>query len=165
MYTVFSIGSPTSASPETAFTVASPLTPPYQYLCGSCAESLILAHPPNCKGCGSPYPSGSHRPKVCPHCAHLRPAYACAHCLCLAKKAGRQIIHQLKYACGFYLFADLKYIISQRRDLKTICADARLVPVPLHPTKERERGYNQSQIIERRLQRKACVRISESKSS
>ena len=98
--------------------------PPYQYLCGSCAESLILAHPPNCQGCGFPYPSGSHQPKVCPHCAHLRPAYARAHCLCLAKKTGRQIIHQLKYARGLYLFADLKYIISQRRDLKTICAEA-----------------------------------------
>lgn len=77
--------------------------------------------------------------------------------MCLAKKAGRQIIHQLKYARGLYLFADLKYIISQRCDLKTICAEARLVPVPLHPTKERERGYNQSQIIAEALKESLCA--------
>lgn len=122
-------------------------TAPYQYLCAACAETLILAQPPNCQRCGFPYSSAGHRPKNCPHCAHLRPAYSRAHCLCLAKKAGRRIVHQLKYARGLYLFSDLKQIIAQRPDLETICADARLVPIPLHPTKERERGYNQSQII------------------
>lgn len=122
-------------------------TAPYQYLCDSCAETLIIAHPPNCQRCGFPYPSAGQRPKNCPHCAHLRPAYSRAHCLCLAKNAGRRIVHQLKYAHGLYLYSDLKHIIGRRPDLEKICDNARLVPIPLHPTKERERGYNQSQII------------------
>lgn len=119
----------------------------YQYLCSSCAETLVLVYPPNCRHCGYPYPHAHHQPQKCPHCAHLRPAYSRAHCLCLAKKAGRRIIHQLKYARGLYLYSDIKQIIAQRPDLEKICADACLVPIPLHPTKERERGYNQSQII------------------
>ena len=48
---------------------------------------------------------------------------------------------------------DLESIIQQLPHLKKICQDAILVPVPLHPTKFRERGFNQSQAFAQVLQK------------
>ena len=73
--------------------------------------------------------------------------------MCLAKRTGRQLIHNLKYNHGSYLINDLQSIIRQLPHLEKICQDAIFVPVPLHPTKFRERGFNQSQTIAQVLQK------------
>lgn len=65
----------------------------------------------------------------------------------LAKGPARSIIHELKYQSGFYVLEDVKAMIAKAPYCKDYFEDAILVPVPLHPTKERERGFNQSQII------------------
>jgi ComF family protein len=85
--------------------------------------------------------------KNCPHCLELKPNYSQAYTLCLAKKVGRQMVHNLKYNNGLYLTSDLKSIIRQLPHLKKICKNAILVPVPLHSTKQRERGFNQSDVL------------------
>ena len=112
---------------------------PYQYICKSCAQLLILAHPPNCITCGYPFLVDKILAKNCPHCLDLKPNYSRGYTLCLAKKVGRQLIHNLKYNNGLYLINDLKSIIRQLPHLRRICQDAILVPVPLHPTKQRAR--------------------------
>lgn len=73
--------------------------------------------------------------------------------MCLAKRTGRQLIHNLKYNHGSYLINDLQSIIRQLPHLEKICQDAIFVPVPLDPTKFRERGFNQSQTIAQVLQK------------
>ena len=75
------------------------------------------------------------------------------------KKTGRQLIHHLKYNNGLYLIKDLRSLIRQLPHLKKICQDAVLVPVPLHPTKFRERGFNQSQVFAQALQKTLNVNI------
>jgi predicted amidophosphoribosyltransferase len=69
------------------------------------------------------------------------------------KIVGRQLIHNLKYNNGLYLINDLKSIIRQLPHLRRICQDAILVPVPLHPTKQRARGFNQSEPFAQVLQK------------
>ena len=120
---------------------------PYQYICKTCAPLLILAHPPNCKTCGYPFLVDKIMAKNCPHCLELKPNYSQAYTLCLAKKVGRQMVHNLKYNNGLFLTNDLKSIIRQLPHLKKICKNAILVPVPLHSTKQRERGFNQSDAL------------------
>jgi ComF family protein len=126
---------------------------PYLYICKNCSGFLILAHPPNCKRCGYPFLADKILSKNCPHCAELNPSYSRGYTLCLAKKTGRQLIHNLKYNNGLYVMKDLESIIQQLPHLKKICQDAILVPVPLHPTKFRERGFNQSQAFAQVLQK------------
>lgn len=62
-------------------------------------------------------------------------------------------MHNLKYNNGLYLIHDLKFILEQLPHLRKICQDAVLVPVPLHPTKFRERGFNQSKVFAKVLQK------------
>lgn len=54
------------------------------------------------------------------------------------------MIHSLKYRQGLFLIKDLKIILKKLPHLKALIQGATLVPVPLHPTKLRERGFNQS---------------------
>ena len=134
-------------------------TSPYAYICKNCSQFLILAHPPNCKTCGYPFLADKILSKNCPHCAELSPNYSRGYTLCLAKRIGRQLIHYLKYNNGLYLIKDLRSLIRQLPHLKKICQDSVIVPVPLHPTKLRERGFNQSQVFAQALQKTLNVNI------
>jgi ComF family protein len=62
-------------------------------------------------------------------------------------------VHNLKYNNGLYLSHDLQSMLQQLPYLKKICQNAVLVPVPLHPTKFRERGFNQSKVFAQVLQK------------
>lgn len=90
-------------------------------------------------------------PRVCPHCVELDPLFERGKTLFLAKGPARSIIHVLKYQSGFYVMEDLKAMIAKAPHYKEYFDGAILVPVPLHPTKERERGFNQSLVIAKSL--------------
>lgn len=59
----------------------------------------------------------------------------------------RDLIYALKYGNGLWALDDLGRIAEYAEGLGDFVEDAILVPVPLHPRKQRERGYNQSALI------------------
>ena len=85
--------------------------------------------------------------KMCPHCADLEPLFEQGKALFLAKDAGRSLLHTLKYQQGFYVLQDLRKMVATSRHYLGYIHHATLIPVPLHPTKLRERGFNQSERI------------------
>lgn len=120
---------------------------PYEHLCRACTRELFLARPPACATCGFPFFGMLSGPRVCPHCAELVPAFDEGKTLFLAKGPGRALIHELKYKGGSYVFRDVERMVRASRHFTDYLEGAELVPVPLHPTKLRERGYNQSDRI------------------
>lgn len=61
----------------------------------------------------------------------------------------QDLLHQLKYKGNKTLGIDLgKMAAWHLRNTSVVKADA-IVPVPLHPDKHKERGYNQSEILAR----------------
>ena len=123
----------------------------YQFLCSACSRELFLSKPPSCSICGYPFFGMLAGPRVCPHCAELDPLFEQGKTLFLAKGPARSIIHALKYQFGFYVLEDVKVMIAKIPSYKDYFEGAILVPVPLHPTKERERGFNQSLVIAKTL--------------
>ena len=123
----------------------------YQFLCSACSRELFLSKPPSCSTCGYPFLGMLAGPRVCPHCAELDPLFEQGKTLFLAKGPARSIIHTLKYQSGFYVLEDVKVMIAKVPHFKDYFDGAILVPVPLHPTKERERGFNQSLVIAKSL--------------
>ena len=119
----------------------------YQFLCSACSRELFLSKPPSCSTCGYPFLGMLAGPRVCPHCAELDPLFEQGKTLFLAKGPAPSIIHTLKYQSGFYVLEDVKVMIAKVPHFKDYFDGAILVPVPLHPTKERERGFNQSLVI------------------
>ena len=123
----------------------------YQFLCSACSRELFLSKPPSCSTCGYPFFGMLAGPRICPHCAELDPLFEQGKTLFLAKGPARSIIHALKYQSGFYVLEDVRLMIAKMPSYKGYFDGAILVPVPLHPTKERERGFNQSLVIAKSL--------------
>ena len=123
----------------------------YQFLCSACSRELFLSKPPSCSTCGYPFFGMLVGPRICPHCTELDPLFEQGKTLFLAKGPARSIIHALKYQSGFYVLKDVKVMIAKIPSYKDYFDGAILVPVPLHPTKERERGFNQSLVIAKSL--------------
>lgn len=119
----------------------------YEHLCRDCARELFLVAPPACRVCGHPFFGVLAGSQTCPHCAELSSVFDEGKTVFLAKGPGRALVHELKYQSGFYILRDIERMVRAARDYLNFISDAVLVPVPLHPAKQRERGYNQSERI------------------
>lgn len=119
----------------------------YQFLCQACSREVFLTRPPSCTTCGYPFFGLLSGSRVCPHCEELEPLFDEGRTLFLAKGAARSLVHELKYNSGFYILEDVKRMIAATPYYRDYFAGAILVPVPLHATKERERGFNQSREV------------------
>jgi ComF family protein len=84
---------------------------------------------------------------MCPHCEGLKPVFREGRTCVLAKGPARDLVHELKYHHGFYVLSDMEAVIRRSSRALELVRDSVLVPVPLHPRKERERGYNQTQLL------------------
>jgi ComF family protein len=117
-------------------------------VCGRCWARLQELHHPRCDRCGHPM----HHLK-CRWCELLPPYVRAARSVCwIPGRTGAPIVHALKYA-GWSAVADGMAERMARlpwpRDV--VEERAALVPVPLAPVRERERGYNQSALLARAL--------------
>lgn len=130
----------------------------FEYLCTNCSKELHLCTPPACMTCGYPFYGAVIGPRTCPHCVELNPCYAYGKSVFLTQGPGRSILHNLKYQSGFYVLQDIGRMIRDTTHLSHYFKDAYLVPVPLHPDKERERGYNQSMLIAQTLAENSPVK-------
>jgi ComF family protein len=119
----------------------------YRHLCPACAGQLEFVQPPHCTTCGHPYYGELAGERMCPHCAGLVPEYRAGRTAVLFKGPARALVIELKYHRGLHVLADLETVFRQATHLLDFVRGAVLVPVPLHPRKERERGYNQSALL------------------
>ncbi len=117
---------------------------PLRHVCEHCAPTITRVRAPHCETCGHPFFGAVEGERICPHCEGLRPAYGRAKTVTLFKGAGRQLVLELKYHQGFYVLADMAALLVANPDLVDYVAGAVLVPVPMHPRKLRDRGFNQS---------------------
>lgn len=93
--------------------------------------------------------------QCCPHCTSLVPAFGQGRTAVLYRGVVRSLVLELKYHRGTQVAGDLEVLFSQAEELLEYVRGATIVPVPLHPRKERERGYNQTRLIADALMRAA----------
>lgn len=119
----------------------------YRHVCPDCAEKFDFVAEPACYVCGHPFYGEVIGERMCPHCEGLAPAFRQGRTCVLFKGPARSLVHELKYHRGLYALADIEAVIRRAPRVLELVHDAVLVPVPLHPRKERERGYNQSLLL------------------
>lgn len=90
---------------------------------------------------------------MCPHCQDLTPVFSQGRTAVLSKGPARSLVLALKYHQGLHVLRDMEALFRRAEELSAWVRGAILVPVPLHPRKERERGYNQSLLIAQCLAR------------
>lgn len=120
---------------------------PFRHICQKCSSRLVYATPPHCTTCGYPFWGAAEENRSCEHCYHLRPVFSKGKTICLFRGPIRRMVHALKYESALYVLANIAPLIDRNPGVRDFLGGAVLVPVPLHPRKLRERGYNQSQYL------------------
>lgn len=122
------------------------------FVCRRCYEKVRFIRPPFCERCGLPYPGDLTTPFECFNCRGLDFHFAFARSAVAARSVVLEVIHRFKYQGHLWFepfLADL-FIRSATPELSKERWDW-LVPVPLHPAKEREREFNQAARLALRL--------------
>ena len=121
----------------------------YRHICAGCAQKIILVRAPHCRTCGYPFFGMASEDRECAHCAGLQPRFGEGRTATLLQGPMRRLVHAIKYENSLFLLADVSAVVRANPHFCEFLAGACLVPVPLHPRKRRERGYNQAELIAR----------------
>jgi ComF family protein len=135
-------------------------------LCGPCWQRLERITSPVCRGCGlplpglgpDPAPGAAGRGWRCGSCRGRPPAFDYARSAARYGDTVREALHALKFRGERGLARPLGDLLADTADRLSIAPDL-LVPVPLHRTRERERGFNQALLLARRLSRRSGVPV------
>jgi ComF family protein len=122
-------------------------------VCARCWRSILPLTPPLCHRCGDPLPSWraiSVPLAVCPRCRRGHRAVSCARAIGSYDGALRSIVHALKYEGRRSLALPLARLMRQR-GAEILAGVTCVVPVPLHASRRRERGFNQASDLARHL--------------
>ena len=118
-----------------------------RHVCAECAARIEFVREPCCAVCGHPFYGEIADERVCGHCEGLSPVFRRGRAAVLLKGASRALVHALKYHRERHALRDIESIFRRSPRVLELARGAVLVPVPLHPRKERERGYNQAQLV------------------
>ena len=115
------------------------------FLCDSCSADLAFIDSPLCCSCGIMFPSRAGEDHLCGNCRESPPCFDRARAAGVYAGTLRDAIHQLKYRGGLMFAKHLGQLLAEHGSrLLTVAALDLIVPVPLHPRRLRQRGYNQS---------------------
>jgi ComF family protein len=112
------------------------------YICPSCREHLPVITPPICPGCGRPQSQGV----LCDECREAPARIDGIRAPFVFDGIIRQAIHELKYRNLRALVPLLAGWLYDYLVASPLPMDV-LVPVPVHPKRLRDRGYNQSALL------------------
>ncbi|RME95222.1 MAG: ComF family protein [Verrucomicrobia bacterium] len=128
--------------------------------CRTGPGGVRYVRPPFCERCGLPYEGGIDGPFRCSNCADLRLEFAWARAAAVAGPLVLEVIHRYKYRQAVWFEPFLAgLLVSQAAAAVRDGGFDAIVPVPLHPLKLRERGFNQAERLARWLGRAAGVPV------
>ncbi len=124
-------------------------------LCDGCLAKITLNTPPFCIKC-SRHLNETNSEGLCPSCLNISPNFDVSWSSCLYTETLAQLIHSYKYHGKTSLrktfgnlminFIETYHIPMHQFDL--------VIPIPLHPVRFRERGYNQAELLSQMIAQK-----------
>ena len=119
-------------------------------LCDGCAGALPRADGRRCARCWGTVRDGA----LCRYCADAPPRYASLRSTCVMDAGARQLVHELKYGGMAALAAPMAGLMVAALDVDGVDL---VVPVPLHESRERSRGFNQADALARRIAQRLAL--------
>jgi ComF family protein len=131
-----------------------------EYLCDACDDKVTRIVPPFCSKCSEPFAGAISGPFDCANCAHRILHFDAAVAAYRSRGIVRRVVLDFKYGRQMHL----RHLLG--RWLSAALNDTRLrdqhfdiiVPVPLHPARERERGFNQAALLANLVSRQISIR-------
>lgn len=128
------------------------------YVCEDCYSTVRFIRAPLCDRCGLPFSGEITSRFECSNCHEIELCFSSARAAVAAAGNVLDVLHRYKYQRALWFEPFLAGLLLRHsfQCLKTKQWDL-IVPVPLHPLKQREREFNQAERLGRRLS--AAVRI------
>lgn len=115
--------------------------------CAACDKALPYHDMPHCPACALPAPAG----EVCGHCLSHPPLFTRTTAAFSYAFPLDKLVQAMKYGEQLALANAFADKLAQRIDKDSL--PDYVIPVPLHPAKLRERGYNQSLLLAAKIAR------------
>jgi ComF family protein len=130
-----------------------------EYLCENCRGRAPRITSPFCAKCSEPFSGAITQTFSCANCEHRILHFDSAIAAYRSRGVVRKLVHAFKYGRQRHLRHPLaEWLGETMRDPRL--RDRRfdmIVPVPLHPARERERGFNQATLLAELLARQVAV--------
>lgn len=126
-------------------------------LCRDCFENLPLIEGPLCRRCGVPTAFDTF---VCEECKNVDFGFESARAALRYEGVGKEIVHALKYR-GYMRTVDRLISPLMRSVLEDSHRFDAVVPVPLHRSRLRKRGFNQAELIAQSIAREVRANVSD----
>jgi ComF family protein len=134
------------AYPRDCVACGAPAGTRYDWFCDDCAGKLPLTHAENCcSACGLPFEGVVAGPRRCADCEEVAARWDRGATLLRYDGPAEALVKGLKYEGLRALLSDVRKMLEGRPDILEFLRGTILVPVPLFPARQRERGYNQSE--------------------
>jgi ComF family protein len=117
-------------------------------ICPSCRQSLPIIKLPLCQRCGA----ASNEGNLCHSCINYPLTIDGIRSVFQFQGTIRQAILQLKYRRLKAVAAPLSQLLAEYLGSHPLKGEV-IIPVPLHPKRLRERGYNQASLLAKELSR------------
>ncbi len=130
-----------------------------EYLCDVCAEKAPKIKPPFCAICSEPFDGAITESFSCANCEHRLLHFQSAVAAYRARGVVRKVILDFKYGKQIHLrfpVADWLFAAMDDPRLRERRFDL-VVPVPLHPARKRERGFNQAELLAELLAKRSSL--------
>lgn len=138
-----------------------PATKAMGYVGATCRQEIKRIKPPLCDRCGLPFSGAITQHFECSNCRELDLAFKWSRASVAAEGSVLEAIHRYKYNRQLWyepFLAEL-WLQGARDDVATGDFDL-LVPVPLHPWKQREREFNQSERLARAIAHEVMIPVN-----
>ena len=120
-------------------------------LCAQCLADIEKVVSPICTVCGTPFISSMGPDHICAKCMEIRPVFDSARALFIYRGTVKKLIHRTKFQGDGYALRALCILSGQAMTISDFSAWSAIVPVPLHISRLRSRGFNQAVSMARRL--------------
>jgi ComF family protein len=125
-----------------------------RFLCHPCLSRFRPIVPPLCPVCGRPFPAPGGEDHLCEACLKHPPAYEATRAPYRFEGPLMEAIHRFKYGGNPSIAHSLGPLLAGfARTWLAEDEDRVIMPVPLHPKRLRERGFNQSLLLARHVAR------------
>lgn len=115
-------------------------------LCSQCLQDIAFINSPLCTVCGREMSDSAGGDHFCARCLRQAPPYSSARGVAHYQAPLSGLLHRLKYQGETSVLPALKEIIRLQAP-GALLEGERVVPVPLHIARLRQRGFNQSLIL------------------
>lgn len=130
----------------------------YSGICSSCDKEIEFVREPYCKMCGKPIENEIE--ELCEDCKKRRFSFEYGRAVFVYNYSMKNAVARFKYSgrCEYAEYFASQAVRMYGKWINKISPDA-LIPVPIHKSRYRQRGYNQAQVIAKSIGEKLGIPV------